>query len=65
MSKTCNETVTSDGWHFKRCHKPAKWICLIPSGFQKPKDTKGYRCGIHARRYKKLAAFSKETALKT
>ncbi len=46
--KTCQEEVTSDGWHFHTCGKKAKYVLLTNR-----EDSKKTLCGIHARFYKK------------
>ena len=51
--KQCNESYSKDGWHFKTCYRPAKYIITrIDSSTVPIKTIKGYRCGLHAKRYK-------------
>jgi hypothetical protein len=44
--RRCSAQVTLDGWHFRRCDKPAKWLVSLSSG-------EVARCGIHARGWRK------------
>lgn len=46
--KYCRESITRDGWHFMLCKKPAKYSVTLPHA-----SGPIYRCGIHARRFKK------------
>ena len=45
--KTCNETINQP-FTLSTCDKPAEWICRVT------RYLRGYRCGIHAKRYEKL-----------
>jgi hypothetical protein len=52
--KTCNERMPV--YYRQVCAKPAKFLCLIEKGDNLSgwKKVKGYRCGIHAKRYEKI-----------
>jgi hypothetical protein len=47
---TCDRDITSDGWHFHDCGKPAKSAFIVESGGKK---TLTFRCGVHSRAYRR------------
>jgi len=43
----CFEEMSSDGWHWSKCGRPAKKAWRITGSTEKYKPV----CGIHSRRY--------------
>jgi hypothetical protein len=55
---TCLESVSSDGWHFHKCGKPARAAFVKVKPLLDSDKKAIIRCGIHARRYRNNEAWT-------